>query len=55
VWRTHIIGGGIAKHVVQSVCFGNILGRLADDDDKLDLVVREVVFYRLSGFGDDDV
>jgi hypothetical protein len=40
---------------VQSVCFGDVLGRLADDDDKLDLVVREVILYRLSSFGDGDV
>ena len=51
----YIIGGGISKHVVQSVCFGDVLGRLADDNHKLDLVVWEVVLDRLSGFGDSDV
>ena len=51
---TYVIGSGVSKDVVQSVCFGYVSCWFADNDDQFDFVVWEVVFRWLSYFGDDD-
>ena len=51
----HIVGGSIAEHVVQCVCFGDVLGWFADDDDEFNFVVWEVILDGLGGLGNSNV
>ena len=52
--RSYIVGTGVAEDVVKCILLRDVLGRLANYDRELDLVVREVLVNGLSSLRDDD-
>jgi hypothetical protein len=48
---THVIGRGVAQHVVKCFFLGDILRRLSDDDCQLHFVIWNVLRNWLSSDG----